>query len=145
MGEHMKRCPFLKFRVEEEGSSITPPAGSCQQNPSGSISAYNIAPNESMLTGQEHYASASSMSPIEEANMGTKPESICGTEHNSSESDDDDAVEDIYNYQNYHDNYSTNTFAFTPPLHSEGPSYLCNTPTNLLDTHAKFWPFAEVN
>ena len=141
MGEHMKRCPFLKFHVEEEGSSITPSTGA----PSGSISAYNIAPNESMLTGQERYASTSSMSPIEEANLGTKPESICGTEHNSFESDDDDAVEDIYNYQNYHDNYPTNTFAFTPPLHSESPSSLCNTPTNLLDTHAKFWPFAEVN
>ena len=107
MGEHMKRCPFLKFRVEEEGSSITPPAGSCQQNSSGSISAYNIAPNESMLTGQEHYASASSMSSIEEANMGTKL-----TEDNSCESDDDDvAFSPIYNYQSHRDNLAARDFA----------------------------------
>ena len=94
MGEHMKRCPFLNSRVEEEGSSITPSTVA----PSGS---------KSMWVGQDHYASASSISSIEEANIDTKL-----NEHNSCEPDDDDvAFSLIHNYQNHRINLDARDFA----------------------------------
>ena len=80
-----------------------------------------------------HSSSTSSMSSIEATNLDTnKKERIIydtgEAEYNSNESDVD--VE--------HDIHPSNSFDFTPALHSENPAY-CTTPLNCRDANNKFF------